>query len=77
MKSMKSIIRKYNKLEDINEHTLCAILLAENFGTKEEVEELKKIHEAHIDRGYITYDEIEARRQISNKYYPSLHKKEA
>jgi hypothetical protein len=68
----KSLIAKYNRLEDNNEHNDCAILLAKTFGTKEEVKLLETIKTNHLSRGHILYEEIQKRLKISNKYYKRL-----
>jgi len=68
----KSLIAKYNRLEDNNQHNDCAILLAKTFGTKEEVKLLETIKTNHIRRGHILGTEIDKRIQISRKYYGML-----
>jgi len=71
---MKTILRKYNKLESNNDHTAAAILLAKHFGTKDEVETLVDIDRKHLRRGHILQEEIDERRNISQKYYKLMHK---
>jgi hypothetical protein len=68
----KALLRKYNRLESNNNHNDCAILLAQNFGTKDEVETLEKIKSVHLKRGHILFEEIDVRREISSKYYKLL-----
>ena len=68
----KSLPAKYNRLEDKNLHNECAILLAKNFGTQEEIESLEMINLKHIRRGFILQEEIDERREISSKYYKLL-----
>ena len=70
---MHKLLRKYNRLENNNDHTEAAILLAEHFGTKEEVETLEDINRKHLRRGHILQEEIDVRRGISQKYYKLLH----
>ena len=69
----KSLLAKYNRLEDSNYHTECVILLAKHFGTQDELETLEKIKKAQIKRGHILQEDIDLRNVISRKYYPLLH----
>ena len=73
MVDKKSLLKKYNRLENNNEHNDCAILLAKNFGTQDEVDTLEKIKSTHLRRGHILHEELEIRRKISKKYYKLLH----
>lgn len=70
--SKEEILEQFNELTKDNDHTEAAILLAENFGTDEEVSKLKKIQKDQEKRGYITQDEQAERDEISNKYYYKL-----
>ena len=70
--SMKSLLKKYDKLEDENNHNGCAILLAKKFGTDDEVKTLLDIKEKHLKRGHILQEEIDVRRNITQKYYRLL-----
>ena len=60
---------KFERLEDTNQHTDCAILLAKHFGTDEELDILNHIKYEHEKRGFIESYEIEERNNILNKYY--------
>lgn len=70
---MNSLLKEYRKLENKNSHNKAAILLAKNFGTEEEVDTLNQIAITHLKRGYILQEEIDIRRNISQKYYRLLH----
>ena len=70
---MKALLDKYNKLENVNSHTDCAILVTKQFGTKEELETLRTIKAKHLNRGHILQEEIDVRRNISHKYYIALY----
>lgn len=70
---MKAMLNKYYKLENDNSHNECAILLTKQFGTEQELNVLMVIRENHIQRGYILQEEIDLRRNISQKYYEKLH----
>jgi len=72
MISRKSLLAKYNKFENDNNHNACAILLVKHFGTHEELEILENIKKSHNKRGYILQEEIDVRRNISQKYYKLL-----
>lgn len=69
----KSLLAKYNRLENENKHNQCAILLVKHFGTQEELETLEGIMKAHLKRGHILQEEIDVRRNLSQKYYKLLH----
>lgn len=75
MKSIttKSLLARYNRLENENKHNQCAILLVTHFGTKEELGILEDIARKHSKRGHILQEEIDIRRNISQKYYKLLH----
>lgn len=73
MGDKKTLLKKYNRLENNNCHNDCAILLAKNFGTQDEVDTLEKIKSEHLKRGNILYEEIEIRNKINRKYYKLLH----
>ena len=70
---MEKLLRKFRKLENNNDHTNAALLLARTFGTVDEVESLVEINKKHLRRGHILYEEIQIRSNISSKYYKLLH----
>ena len=73
---MKTILRKYNRLEDNNNHTDAAMLLVNQFGTDEEKEIMQGISDRHKKNPEIgiTYADYQKRYEISNKYYKLLIK---
>jgi len=73
--NIPQLLRRYNRLEAMNNHNECAILLVKAFGTKEELKVLEAIKKAHDNRGHILQEEIDVRRNISQKYYKLLHQK--
>jgi hypothetical protein len=62
----------YRKLEADNNHNECAILVTFHFGTDEEFDMLQAIKANHKQRGHILQEEIDIRRNISQKYFVKL-----
>jgi len=77
MASSDDIMDEFNKLAKVNNHTEAAILLANHFGTDEEINILNKIQIDQDKRGYITPTEQSERDAISNKYYYKLKNKKS
>lgn len=69
---MNKLLRKYNRLEDNNDHNGCASLLVDTFGTDEEKQTMKEIIARHEKLGFITSEDIDLRYKISQKYYPII-----
>lgn len=69
---INSILKQFNELTAVNNHDDAAILLAENYGTDEEVSKLKEIQRDTDKRGYVTRENQVERDAISNKYYYQL-----
>lgn len=70
---MKKLLRKYNKLENNNDHNCCAMLLLKAFGTQKEIDAMNEIIYQHKKRGHILQEEIDERRNMTQKYYKLLH----
>lgn len=68
------IMQEYKELTSINNHDEAAILLAENFGTVEELNKLKTIQKANEKRGYSIDSDRKEMDAIANKYYYYLKK---
>jgi hypothetical protein len=73
----QALLKKYNKLEDNNDHNEAAMLLIKAFGTQDEVDQLKSIMAAHRQNGYMLASDIDIRYNISQKYYKLLHEPES
>lgn len=71
---MKTLLQKYQQLEEINAHSAAAKLLVDNFGTEEEKEIMNRIIKRHKANGFIGQDDYELRYKISQKYYNVLIK---
>lgn len=69
---MNKLQKKYDQLENINDHTGAAMLLVNTFGTKEEQEIMKGIKARHMANGSITEEDYRLRFETSNKYYKLL-----
>lgn len=69
---METLQQKYDRLEDINDHTGAAMLLVNNFGTKEEQKIMKGIKARQLVNGHMTIEDDRLRFETSNKYYKLL-----
>jgi hypothetical protein len=69
---VSSILKEFNELTSVNNHDDAAILLAEHYGTDEEVSKLKRIQREHDKKGYISKEDQDFRDTVSNKYYYRL-----
>ena len=67
-------MKQYRKNEDENRHSENALELAKKFGTKQEIERVKGIHDRHMKRGHITEPDRLTRDKIARKYYHRLAK---
>jgi len=65
-RQLKAFFSKYKKLEDRNDHNGAAILLAQTFGTEDQLETLKGIQKKHNELGYMTGELMDLRREISS-----------
>ena len=72
MKQAKFTLSQYRRNENKNFHSLNALLLVQNFGTKNEVEEIKSINQRHEAVGHLCYEDSLKRYEISNKYFSLL-----
>jgi len=70
---MNKLLKRYNRLENNNDHNDCALLLVKNFGTQDEIDTIKSIIIKHERRGHILQEEIDERYAVSQKYYKLLH----
>ena len=64
-----SVLSKYKKLTDQNDHTGAALVLANKYGTKRDVKILKSIEKRQSKRGSISQQEQKLRDKISNRLY--------
>lgn len=71
----KDILSKFNKNEDNNFHSENAILLAENFGTEEDLKKAMLIKKQHEKEGRLTRELQIERDELLNKLYPKLLEK--
>ena len=65
-------LKKYQRDENRNYHAENALALVEQYGTPEEIKELKEINKEHERVGHLTSDAFNRRYEISNKYYEKL-----
>ena len=64
--------KKYDELEDENQHGEAALLLVNAFGGKEELDIITAINARHKKRGNIMRSEQQLRDEIANQYYKML-----
>ena len=64
--------KKYDELEDENQHGEAALLLVNAFGGKEELDIINAINARHKKRGNIMRSEQQLRDEIANQYYKML-----
>jgi len=67
-----NLLRKYNRLEDNNDHNEAAALLVNNFGTDDEKQTMKEIIARAEKQNGMTSEDIKLRYEISQKYYPII-----
>jgi hypothetical protein len=67
-----SISKRYVKNEDCNAHSENVILLAEAFGTKEDVQIAHHILELHHELNHMPYPLARIRSVIHNRLYPIM-----
>ena len=67
-----TLLNKYRRLENNNDHNEAALLLIKKFGTQEEVDRMERIKINHQRRGHILHEEVQERYQLSHKYYKLL-----
>jgi hypothetical protein len=72
MKPIKFTLKDYERNEDINNHSLNALMLVKKYGTKGELKEMQSIVDRHELRGYLTGEDNNRRFKLSNKYYKLL-----
>jgi len=73
-KEKRFTMSSYNRNETRNAHGANALHLVEQYGTPEELEEMKGIMKRHKEQGSIGGDDYKRRYEISNKYYEQLVK---
>ena len=72
VKSPKDIFAEYEENESYNRHSENIVLLAEHFGSEQDVKDAKAIVKEHISTGHLT-DELRKRRnKLDSKLYPKL-----
>lgn len=71
---MKTILKKYNALEDKNYHTEAAQLLVNTYGTVEEQDQMDGIAARHEKNGSIDSADYYKRYELSQKYYNLISK---
>ena len=69
---MNNIYKQYQINEDRNHHSENAVLLAENFGSRDDLIITKTIQQVHFELGYIPYELSKIRDAISIRLYPKL-----
>ncbi len=69
---LASLRRAYELLTSRNDHTAAALMLVIEFGTEEELEDIKSIQYLQIKHGYLHLEQQDARDLIAKKYYPKL-----
>jgi len=69
---MNNLYKKYQENEDSNFHSENAVLLAENFGSRDDLIITKTIQLLHKQLGYIPYEFSKIRDSISSRLYPKL-----
>jgi hypothetical protein len=65
--SLKAFVKKYEKNEDINAHSENVVLLAERFGTEEELEEANSILKKHYEEGSLSFENGRKRYELQEK----------
>ena len=70
--SMTQLRRAYASLEDENDHSEAALLLATVYGTDAQKEEVEAIKARHRQNGSIEREDQKARDAISSELYPEL-----
>jgi hypothetical protein len=71
-KTGSNILKTYKRNEDRNLHSENVVLLAKNFGTKEDLAKAKEILKKHDDLGYLSSELDEERSALHKKLYPKL-----
>ncbi len=65
--NLKSIAKKYERNEDENAHSENVVLLAQNFGTKEELAEAKAILKKHNEEGHLSSENGAKRQKLHSQ----------
>ena len=66
--------KQLDVLIDYNNHTGAAVLLIESLGSEDEIKIVQEISINHEKRGHITYQDMQERDSIANRYYKLLNK---
>ncbi len=69
---LKTIQKRWDRNENWNRHSENIVLLAEQFGSPEDIKEAKAILKEHHDVGYLTDDLNKRRMKLHDKLYPML-----
>jgi hypothetical protein len=70
--SKSSLQKQYKENEQNNNHSENVVLLAENFGSKNDIEKAKEILKTRNKQGYLTLQQGREADQIHNKLYKKL-----
>lgn len=65
-------LKDYKRNESRNHHTENALQLVKMFGTDDEIKSVKRIAQLHKKQGFLTYEQVRERYELSNKYYSYL-----